>query len=173
MSCVYRGLVFGLPLLFLIGRFSAFSHMQLLYVHKNLCFCVEQPPSFCVQGIINGKFCSFLKIPIQTESKIWFYLANWDDDIFLSHSFISKWCSNILLWQKKENKLSENLPLTSWQIPTENQVGKLAVASLSYKRTGGCGRAEWPRVCVVCSGNIQHDCEYGGGGGVFINVGVG
>lgn len=82
-------------------------------------FCIEQLPSFCMQGIINGKFCSFLKILIQTESKIWFYLAHWDDDIFLSYSFLSKWCFNILLWQKRENRLSENLSLSSWQIPTE------------------------------------------------------
>lgn len=153
-----QGFSFILLLLFLIGWFSAFNLMQLLYVWKCLSFCVEQPPSFCVQCITNGKFYSFLKILNQAKTKIWFFLSHWDDDIFLSCSLPSEWCFHILLWQERENKLSENLLLTSWQILTENWAGKLTVSSLSCRRTGGCGSAEWMRVCVVHSVNMEHDC---------------
>lgn len=104
-----QGFSFILLLLFLIGWFSAFNLMQLLYVWKCLSFCVEQPPSFCVQCITNGKFYSFLKILNQAKTKIWFFLSHWDDDIFLSCSLPSEWCFHILLWQERENKLSENL----------------------------------------------------------------
>lgn len=151
MLSVYRGLGFALTLLLLVGWFSAFSHMQLLYVQKCLLyfffFCIEQPPSLCIQGITNGKYCSFLKILIQTGSKIWFYLSHWDDDIFLSHSFLSKWCFNILLWQKRENKLPENLLLTSWQTPTERKPGwKAHCGFLELQKEG------WTWDCWVTEG---------------------
>lgn len=109
----------------------------------------------------------------QAESKIWFFSAHWDDDIFLSHSFPSKWYFNILLRQKRENKLSENLPLTSWQIPTENWLRKLTVTSLSCRRTGGCGSAEWIRACIVCPEITERDCVCAGGDDVSINAWVG
>lgn len=98
--------------------------------------CIEQSPSFCVQGIFNGKFCSFEKILIQAKNKIWFYLAYCDDDIFLWDSFLSKWCFHNFLWENTENKHSENLPLTIGRPPW---AAKFTVATLSYKRNGRCG----------------------------------
>lgn len=105
----------------------------------------------------------FLKILNQAECKIWFLLAHWDDYIFPSHSSPSKWSS--FDWK---GKTSENLLLTSWQIPTESWPGKLIVTSLSCRRTGGSGGAEWMR---VCSENTEHDHEYGDD--VSINAWVG
>lgn len=76
----------------------------------------------------------FLKILNQAECKIWFFLAHWDDYIFPSHTSPSKWSS--FDWK---GKTSENLLLTSRQIPTESWPGKLIVTSLSCRRTVDVG----------------------------------
>lgn len=168
-----QGFSFILLLLFLIGWFSAFNLMQLLYVWKCLSFCVEQPPSFCVQCITNGKFYSFLKILNQAKTKIWFFLSHWDDDIFLSCSLPSEWCFHILLWQERENKLSENLLLTSWQILTENWAGKLTVSFFELQKDWWMWEC-WVNegVCRTFSKHGTRLCVCAGGDDVSINAWV-